>query len=44
MPGLIVIPPINFARDYPHLHANLKANTNKLTSMFDIHHMLRQVL
>jgi hypothetical protein len=43
MPGLIIIPPVNFARDHPHLHANLKANTDKLTSMFDIHHMLRQV-
>ena len=44
MAGLIVIPPVNFARDLPHLYANLKANTDKLTSMFDIHRMLRQVL
>ena len=44
MPGLIIIPPANFAKDHPNLHANMRANADMLTSMFDIHHMLRQVL
>ena len=44
MPALIIIPPANFAKDHPDLYANLKANAELLTSMFDIHHMLRQVV
>ena len=44
MPALLVIPPINFAKNHPDLYANLKGNAETLTSMFDIHQMLRQVI
>ena len=44
MPGLIIIPPKHFAERHPDWHKNLKANSNVLTSHYDIHHMFRDIL
>ena len=44
MPALYLVPPPSLARDHPQLARNLAANTARLTSHFDTHQTLRQLL
>ena len=44
MPALYLVPPPSLARDHPRLARNLAANTARLTSHFDTHKTLRQLL
>ena len=44
MPALYLLPPAELSTSHSQMYRNLRTNTNKLTSFFDINQMLRQLL
>jgi hypothetical protein len=44
MPGLMILPPLSFAQRHPEMAAQLKSNSGKLTSQWDLNRTLRHIL
>lgn len=43
LPYMAVRVPDNYKKKYPHLHNNLKLNSAKMTTKFDMHRTLLQI-
>lgn len=44
LPLMSIVIPEQFRKEYPNIHANLKSNINRLTSPFDIHATMVDIL